>query len=204
MRRRRTKRKRPRKQFWSASQMVRHRTFNPRTRGSTPRRSILWVADAIRQRTRFLLWEFGVRFPGNPFLCPCSSVDLEHLATNQGVGSSNLSRGVWVISSVDLEHEASTLGVPGSNPGWPVGKLWAVSSAGRAPALQAGCHRFDPCTAHTTGGAGAACLPSGSAGHGFNSCVAHMVSQPDKRRPPTGASEILGGASICGYDRLAR
>ena len=31
----------------------------------------------------------------------------------------------------------------------PVGSpLWAVSSAGRASALQAGGHRFEPCTAH--------------------------------------------------------
>jgi hypothetical protein len=26
--------------------------------------------------------------------------------------------------------------------------MWALSSAGRAPALQAGGHRFDPCSAH--------------------------------------------------------
>ena len=27
-------------------------------------------------------------------------------------------------------------------------KIWSLSSAGRAPALQAGCHRFEPCSDH--------------------------------------------------------
>ena len=30
--------------------------------------------------------------------------------------------------------------------------MWAYSSAGRAPALQAGGHRFDPCYAHHLNG----------------------------------------------------
>lgn len=79
-------------------------------------------------------------------MCPCSSVESEHLATNQGVGSSNLSRGVWAISSVELEHGASTPGVEGSNPSWPVGGR--LAQLGRAGALQAQGRRFDPCTAH--------------------------------------------------------
>ena len=39
-------------------------------------------------------------------------------------------------------------GIPGSNPGRV--NIWALSSAGRASALQAGGHRFEPCSAHTS------------------------------------------------------
>ena len=38
-------------------------------------------------------------------------------------------------------------GIGGSIPP-PVTKLWALSSAGRASALQAECQRFDPVSAH--------------------------------------------------------
>ena len=38
-------------------------------------------------------------------------------------------------------------GNTGSNPVW-VTKTRAISSAGRAPALQAGCRQFDPVIAH--------------------------------------------------------
>ena len=40
-------------------------------------------------------------------------------------------------------------GYRGSNP-LRVTIFWAISSAGRAPALQAGCRRFDPVIAHQT------------------------------------------------------
>ena len=36
----------------------------------------------------------------------------------------------------------------GSNPIWTVLYLWRISSAGRASALQAGGHRFEPCILH--------------------------------------------------------
>ena len=41
-------------------------------------------------------------------------------------------------------------GNPGSNPGRVTKPylIWAFSSVGRAPALQAGGHRFEPCNAH--------------------------------------------------------
>ena len=45
-----------------------------------------------------------------------------------------------------LERRPVTAEVRGSSPLWVV---WALSSAGRAPALQAGGHRFEPCSAHT-------------------------------------------------------
>ena len=44
-----------------------------------------------------------------------------------------------------LERRPVTAEVRGSSPLWVV---WALSSAGRAPALQAGGHRFEPCSAH--------------------------------------------------------
>ena len=53
-----------------------------------------------------------------------------------------------------LEHTTDNREVDGSSPFWPTTSkkeevpLWGVSSAGRAPALQAGGHRFDPGTLH--------------------------------------------------------
>ena len=74
-------------------------------------------------------------------MCPCSSAGPEHLATNQGVGSSNLSRGFWVVSSADLEHEASTLGVPGSNPGRPIARWCKYRVSCRHDSSRAYCRR---------------------------------------------------------------
>ena len=39
-------------------------------------------------------------------------------------------------------------GFMGSNPIGVTNLTWAISSAGRAPALQAGCQQFDPVIAH--------------------------------------------------------
>ena len=45
-----------------------------------------------------------------------------------------------------LERRPVTAEVEGSSPFWVV--IWDHSSAGRAPALQAGGHRFEPCWSH--------------------------------------------------------
>ena len=53
-----------------------------------------------------------------------------------------------------LEHTTDNREVDGSSPFWPTtskkGKdeIWGFSSAGRAPALQAGGQRFDPANLH--------------------------------------------------------
>ena len=44
-----------------------------------------------------------------------------------------------------LERRPVTAEVEGSSPSWVV---WDLSSAGRASALQAGGHRFEPCCSH--------------------------------------------------------
>ena len=44
-----------------------------------------------------------------------------------------------------LERRPVTAEVEGSSPSWVV---WDLSSAGRASALQAGGHRFEPCRSH--------------------------------------------------------
>ena len=47
-----------------------------------------------------------------------------------------------------LERRPVTAEVEGSSPFWVVSVIWDHSSAGRAPALQAGGHRFEPCWSH--------------------------------------------------------
>ena len=55
-----------------------------------------------------------------------------------------------------LEHTTDNREVGGSSPLWPTNKkennvghgIWGYSSAGRAPALQAGGQRFDPAYLH--------------------------------------------------------
>ena len=51
-----------------------------------------------------------------------------------------------------LEHTTDNREVDGSSPFWPTTskrkKIWGFSSAGRAPALQAGGQRFDPANLH--------------------------------------------------------
>ncbi len=49
-----------------------------------------------------------------------------------------------------VEHRADNAGVSGSIPLGPTREIgfWACSSVGRAPALQAGGHRFEPGQVH--------------------------------------------------------
>ena len=47
-----------------------------------------------------------------------------------------------------LERRPVTAEVVGSSPIWVVCKIWDLSSAGRASALQAEGHRFEPCRSH--------------------------------------------------------
>ena len=100
----------------------------------------------------------------------------EHLTFNQGVPSSNLvSRSIHSSIAQSVEQSAVNRSVVGSSPtrganfiSWPVGQAvktppfhggipgsipgrvttWTISSAGRAPALQAGCRQFDPVIVH--------------------------------------------------------
>ena len=76
---------------------------------------------------------------------------VEQLTCNQQVvGSSPIASSI--INLIWLLGQAvKTPPFHGGNRGSiPLGVtiLWAHSSAGRAPALQAGGHRFDPCCAH--------------------------------------------------------
>ena len=56
--------------------------------------------------------------------------------------------------------------------------IWGVSSAGRAPALQAGGHRFDPGTLHqkSFGASGEKRLTEASTGEGNGSCWSFIES----------------------------
>ena len=47
-----------------------------------------------------------------------------------------------------LERRPVTAEVTGSSPVWVVLIIWDLSSAGRASALQAEGHRFEPCCSH--------------------------------------------------------
>ena len=47
-----------------------------------------------------------------------------------------------------LERRPVTAEVVGSSPIWVAFKIWDLSSAGRASALQAEGHRFEPCRSH--------------------------------------------------------
>ena len=67
-----------------------------------------------------------------------------------------------------LERRPVTAEVEGSSPSGVVLIMWDLSSAGRASALQAGGHRFEPCRSHlikyfTMGG-----FPSGQRGQTVN------------------------------------
>ena len=48
-----------------------------------------------------------------------------------------------------LERRPVTAEVEGSSPFWVVSAIWDHSSAGRASALQAEGHRFEPCRSHS-------------------------------------------------------
>ena len=172
MRRRRGKRKRPKRLRWDAdANMVAYRAFTPGVLGSIPRRPIFGVLTQLGSVPGSYPGSSGFDSLAPHVLSPRSSVESEHLATDQGVVGSNPTAEVLrVVSSAEREHVASTHGVEGSNPSRPV-RYGRLAQPGRALALQARCRRFD-------------------------SCTAHLVSQPDKCRPPTGASENLGGASM--------
>ena len=117
-----------------------------------------------------------VRFcPEAPCTCGNSSA-VEHRLAKAGVASSNLvSRSIHSSIAQSVEQSAVNRSVVGSSPtrganfiSWPVGQAvktppfhggipgsipgrvttWTISSAGRAPALQAGCRQFDPVIVH--------------------------------------------------------
>ena len=83
----------------------------------------------------------------------------EQLICNQQViGSSPIVGFIMAQWLSWLERRPVTAEVEGSSPFWVVGskepinlihKLWDLSSAGRASALQAEGHRFEPCRSHS-------------------------------------------------------
>ena len=71
---------------------------------------------------------------------------VEHLTLNQGVvGSRPTWVTMWPVGQA-VKTPPFHGGIGGSIP--PPVTIWALSSAGRASALQAECQRFDPVSAH--------------------------------------------------------
>ena len=74
-----------------------------------------------------------------------------------------------------LERRPVTAEVTGSSPVWVVKLLRDLSSAGRASALQAGGHRFEPCRSHFT-----------------NADVAQLAEQLICNQQVNGSSPLIG------------
>ena len=100
----------------------------------------------LRQRPLTpLTW---VRFPhGSPKYSSLAQ-SVEHAAVNRSVVGSSPTGGVFYtwLHGQAVKTPPFHGGFGGSNP--PQVTKWAISSAGRASALQAGCHRFEPCNSH--------------------------------------------------------
>ena len=83
----------------------------------------------------------------------CSSIAqlVEQSAVNRSVVGSSPTRGAnfisWPVGQA-VKTPPFHGGIPGSIPGRVT--TWTISSAGRAPALQAGCRQFDPVIVHQT------------------------------------------------------
>ena len=75
-----------------------------------------------------------------------------------------------------LERRPVTAEVVGSSPIWVVCKIWDLSSAGRASALQAEGHRFEPYWSH------------------LNADVAQLAEQLICNQQVIGSSPIIGFA----------
>ena len=73
---------------------------------------------------------------------------VEHSAVNRRVvGSSPTGGAMWPVGQA-VKTPPFHGGISGSNPLPVTIFFWALSSAGRASALQAECQRFDPVSAH--------------------------------------------------------
>ena len=73
---------------------------------------------------------------------------VEQSAVNRLVVGSSPTRGanfIWPVGQA-VKTPPFHGGIPGSIPGRVT--TWTISSAGRAPALQAGCRQFDPVIVH--------------------------------------------------------
>ncbi len=84
----------------------------------------------------------------------CSSIaqSVEQSAVNRSVVGSSPTRGanfIWPVGQA-VKTPPFHGGIPGSIPGRVT--TWTISSAGRAPALQAGCRQFDPVIVHQNKG----------------------------------------------------
>ena len=88
------------------------------------------------------------RAPANSELCWCSSTVEHRFCKPAVVGSIPVASSVTMCAGSSVaEQESYTLRVAGSIP---VPRIFrACSSVGRAPALQAGCHRFEPGQVHS-------------------------------------------------------
>ena len=73
---------------------------------------------------------------------------VEQSAVNRSVVGSSPTRGanfIWPVGQA-VKTPPFHGGIPGSIPGRVT--TWTIRSAGRAPALQAGCRQFDPVIVH--------------------------------------------------------
>ena len=88
-----------------------------------------------------------------------------------GFEGTNLHLARWLSW---LERRPVTAEVEGSSPSGVVLIMWDLSSAGRASALQAGGHRFEPCTPH------------------FHADVAQLAEQLICNQQVNGSSPFIG------------
>ena len=73
---------------------------------------------------------------------------VEHSTVNRVVVSSSLTRGAMWPDGQAVKTPPFHGGIGGSIPPPVTIFFWALSSAGRASALQAECQQFDPVSAH--------------------------------------------------------
>ena len=83
---------------------------------------------------------------------------------------------IWACSSAWLEHTPDKREVGSSSLPRPT-KVWGRSSAGRAPALQAGGHRFEPVRLHQYFRLMARCAISYSVGGMLHKCFALLYCE---------------------------
>ena len=152
---------------------LRHRPFTAVSRVRFPDGSPYGRLAQLGERLPYKQ-DVGSSILSSSTTCGNSSA-VEHRLAKAGVASSNLvSRSIHSSIAQLVEQSAVNRSVVGSSPTrganfiWPVGQavktppfhggipgsipgrvtIWTISSAGRAPALQAGCRQFDPVIVH--------------------------------------------------------
>ena len=153
---------------------LRHRPFTAVSRVRFPDGSPHGRLAQLGERLPYKQ-DVGSSILSSSTICGNSSA-VEHRLAKAGVASSNLvSRSKYSSIAQLVEQSAVNRSVVGSSPtrganfiSWPVGQAvktppfhggipgsipgrvttWTISSAGRAPALQAGCRQFDSVIVH--------------------------------------------------------